>query len=278
MTILYMGLGLAVGAAYHASPELQAAVSSDHLDHLVPQFVLQELPAGVKGILFAAIPAAAMSSLDSALNSLSASTMRDFIEPFSPVDDDPARANAQMLRRSKITTVAWGAAMTGFAFLVGGISDTVVEGINKLGSLFYGPILAAFLTGVLDRRARGTAMLAGVVAGVGINLGLWLGLEDRVFWMWWNVTGLVAGIAVTAIGSRLMDPPDPSKLEPSARVIDIVYPRPTWGLLDAAAQAGLAVQDGLPMLLWQGVEALERWIGQTLPDEAIAAMRAALET
>ena len=103
--------------------------------------------------------------------------------------------------------------MTGFAFLVGGISDTVVEGINKLGSLFYGPILAAFLTGVLDRRARGTAMLAGVVAGVGINIALWLGLEDRVFWMWWNVSGLVAGIAVTAIGSRMMEPPDPSKLE-----------------------------------------------------------------
>lgn len=213
MTILYMGLGLAVGAAYYESPELQAAVSADHLDHLVPQFVLQELPAGVKGILFAAILAAAMSSLDSALNSLSASTMRDFIEPFSPVDDDPARANAQMLRRSKITTVAWGAAMTGFAFLVGGISDTVVEGINKLGSLFYGPILAAFLTGVLDRRARGTAMLAGVAAGVFINITLWLGLEEHVFWMWWNVTGLVAGIAVTAIGSRLMDPPDPRKLE-----------------------------------------------------------------
>lgn len=72
-------------------------------------------------------------------------------------------------------------------------------------------------------------------------------------------------------------PPDPSKLGQTARVIDIVYPRPTWGLLDAAAQAGLAVQDGLPMLLWQGVEALERWIGQTLPEEAIAAMRAALE-
>jgi len=72
-------------------------------------------------------------------------------------------------------------------------------------------------------------------------------------------------------------PPDPSKLADTARVVDIVYPRPTWGLLDAAAQAGLAVQDGLPMLLWQGVEALERWIGRTLPEEAIVAMREALE-
>ncbi len=71
-------------------------------------------------------------------------------------------------------------------------------------------------------------------------------------------------------------PIDPSKLPASGRVIDIVYPRPTWGLLDAAAAAGKPVQDGLPMLLWQGVAALERWLGKTLPDEAVAAMRQAL--
>ena len=207
MTLLYILLGLAVGAAYHASPELQAAVPTDPLDHLVPRFVLQELPVGVRGILFAAILAAAMSSLDSALNSLSASTMRDFIEPFAPTDD-----SAVMLRRSKITTVVWGTAMTGFAFLVGGISDTVVEGINVLGSLFYGPILAAFLTGILDPRAHGPAMIAGVVLGVGSNLVLHLALGETLFFMWWNVTGLVVAIAVTWVGSRFMAPPDPEQL------------------------------------------------------------------
>lgn len=71
-------------------------------------------------------------------------------------------------------------------------------------------------------------------------------------------------------------PVDPSRLPNEARVIDIVYPRPTWGLLDAAAQAGKSIQDGLPMLLWQGVGALERWLGKPLPPEAIAAMRQAL--
>lgn len=213
MTLLYMLLGLAIGAAYWASPELQASVPSDSLDQMVPQFILMKLPAGVKGVLFAAILAAAMSSLDSALNSLSAATMRDFIEPFAPVDDDPKVAQAQMLKRSRVTTVGWGIAMTAAAFLFEGLSDTVVEGINKLGSVFYGPILAAFLAGLLDRRSRGTAMLAGVFVGVGVNVFLWQVIGDDVFWMWWNVTGLVVGIAVTVIGSRLMAPPDPAKLE-----------------------------------------------------------------
>ena len=65
-------------------------------------------------------------------------------------------------------------------------------------------------------------------------------------------------------------------LEPGARVIDIVYPRPRDGLLDRAGAAGLTVQDGLPMLLWQGVRALELWLDLVLPDPVVDAMRAAL--
>jgi shikimate dehydrogenase len=65
-------------------------------------------------------------------------------------------------------------------------------------------------------------------------------------------------------------------LEPRARVIDIVYPRPAGGQLDRAALAGLSVQDGMAMLLWQGVRALELWLDTVLPDHAIAAMRTAL--
>lgn len=65
-------------------------------------------------------------------------------------------------------------------------------------------------------------------------------------------------------------------LAADARVIDAVYPRRAGGLLDQAAALGLRVQDGLPMLLWQGVRALERWLGRPLPADAVAAMRAAL--
>ena len=88
------------------------------------------------------------------------------------------------------------------------------------------------------------------------------------------VNATTVGMAHGPVGFPI--PIDPSRLPTGARVIDIVYPRPTWGLLDAAEQAGKATQDGLPMLLWQGVAALERWLGRKLPDQAVAAMRAAL--
>ena len=65
-------------------------------------------------------------------------------------------------------------------------------------------------------------------------------------------------------------------LEKNTCVVDIVYPRPPGGLLDRAEARGAWVQDGLPMLLWQGVRALELWLGKTLPNEAVEAMREAL--
>ncbi|MEZ4762691.1 MAG: hypothetical protein R3C26_05635 [Calditrichia bacterium] len=79
MTIMYMLMGIAVALFIFQSADLQAAVPPDKLDYMIPQYILLHPAIRIAGILFAAILAAAMSSLDSALNSLSAATMRDFI-------------------------------------------------------------------------------------------------------------------------------------------------------------------------------------------------------
>lgn len=205
LMLLYILLGLSIGAVYMQSAELRAAIPPQHLDYLVPQFILQQIPTGVRALLFAAILAAAMSSLDSALNSLSASTMRDFIERGR---DLPQR---RILFLSKLTTVVWGLMITGLAFLVGNISETVVEGINKIGSAFYGPILASFLTGVLSKRANARGVSTGVLTGVAFNLVLWLALPE-VHWMWWNLFGLLTSVLITLIVSRLTSPPRPEQI------------------------------------------------------------------
>ncbi|MBA4137884.1 MAG: sodium transporter [Opitutus sp.] len=205
LTLLYAALGLAVGAVFHLSPDLRAAVPEGRLDYLVPRFIELFLPPGIRGLLVAAILAAAMSSLDSALNSLSAATLRDFVLP--------RLKSPRVLLASRLVTLLWGALITGFAFWVGDISTTVVEGINRLGAFFYGPLLAAFAAGVIDRRARGPGVVAGVVIGVGVNVWLLFQFGGQLFWMWWNITGLVSAIVVTAGVSRLLAPPRAVQLE-----------------------------------------------------------------
>ena len=194
LTLLYLGLGIAVGAVYLHFPEFRAEVPADHPDYLIPEFILYRLPVGVKGILIAALLAAAMSSLDSALNSLSAVTLRDFIEKKWHLSEK------QLLRLGKLTTVAWGGLITFFAFYVGQISETVIEAINKIGSAFYGPILAAFLAGILIERISLRGVIIGILAGVGLNLSLWLS-NAPIHWMWWNLFGCVMSLAAAYLAS-----------------------------------------------------------------------------
>jgi SSS family solute:Na+ symporter len=226
LTLLYALLGLALAAVWASSPELRAAVPPQRLDFLVPRYIELHLPVGLRGLLVAAVLAAAMSSLDSAVNSLSAATLRDFGERWVT----PARE----LLFSRLLTLAWGAVITGAALQVGGWSSTVVEGINRVGALFYGPLLAAFACGLLDRRARGPAMRAGVLAGLGANLLLWLGLGSAVFWMWWNLAGLLVAVLVTALLSRWM--PGPPPLLP---VLPAAEPLPRRWVAAAVAATGL---------------------------------------
>lgn len=66
------------------------------------------------------------------------------------------------------------------------------------------------------------------------------------------------------------------RLDRAARVIDIVYPRSKGGLLDQAQNQGLSVQDGVTMLLWQGVFALQIWLKKTIEQTTVKTMRNAL--
>lgn len=65
-------------------------------------------------------------------------------------------------------------------------------------------------------------------------------------------------------------------LRRGTRLVDLVYPRADGGLLDVAAGHGARTQDGLPTLLWQGVRALELWLGIALPASVVATMRRSL--
>ena len=134
-----------------------------------------------------------MSSLDSVLNSLSAATVHDFILRRGTKPQN-------LLRTGKITTLIWGLCITAFAFVVGEISDTVIESINKIGSVFYGPILAAFLAGVCTRRVGSGAIFAGILGGVGFNLSCWV-LLPETNWMWWNVFGCLIALVIALIVS-----------------------------------------------------------------------------
>lgn len=184
----FVGVGIAAYAANH--PEFIAGLPTDNgspnYNVAVPSYMLQTLPAGVLGLGMIALFAAAMSSLDSVINSLSASTMEDFVRRFH----QGSWSDTKELLISRGLTLAWGGLALWFSFYVGRIADTVLEAINIIGSLINGPVLGVFALGLLTRRARGPGAIAGLLSGFAFNLWCWAYLP-ALSWLWWNVFGFV---------------------------------------------------------------------------------------
>lgn len=198
----YVGMGLLIGAFAFQNAHFSNLIPSDKVDYMVPVFVLNYLPHGVIGFLVVALLAAFMSSLDSSINSLSAATMKDVYQPFIRPDSD----EEHYFRFSRILTVFWGVVCTGLAFVVGSISDTIIEAINKVGSLFYGPVLSVFILAILFRRAGALGAKLAVLGGVTVNMVLWIGFPG-VSWLWWNAAGCLSGIGIGYVVS-LVSPRD----------------------------------------------------------------------
>jgi SSS family solute:Na+ symporter len=184
---LYCFLGVLLAGIIATQPEFAARVLADRPDALVPHFVLAAAPAGIRGLFIAGLLAAAMSTLDSAYNSLSAVTLRDVL---GWQDQDPRR-----LRAARMLTIGWGVLCTAFSFLFANSGQTVIETVNQVGSLFYGPILGLFVLGMLFKHTGGGAALTGFVLGLLVNAALWQ-FAPSVSWLWWNAIGFGVCVGV----------------------------------------------------------------------------------
>ncbi len=191
LVLTYCFLGVCIGAFAVKFPEFISAIpvnasGTPNFNMAVPTFILKYFPHGLIGLVMVGLFAAAMSSLDSTINSLSAVTMQDIIKRFFSKN----MTMKKELLMSRGLTVFWGAACIVFAFFVGDISDSIIVSVNKIGSLINGPILAVFLMGLLTRKTSGTGAVSGLICGFLGNLYLWV-FQPETSWLWWNVIGFV---------------------------------------------------------------------------------------
>jgi SSS family solute:Na+ symporter len=146
----------------------------------LPALIGRELPVGLVGLAVVALLAAAMSSLDSVINSLSATTLKDFVKPL--MGNRIATAQ-QELQWGRGLTVFWGLFALVTAFYVDDIASTIIVAVNKVGSLINGPILGVFLLGLFTYRTTGVGARRGFIAGLLTNAGLWVWVPAVSWWV-----------------------------------------------------------------------------------------------
>ena len=166
-------------------------------DFVFITFVLNFLPHGIIGLLMAVIFSAAMSSTSSELSALGSTTTIDFYKRMI----NPGGSDKQNLFMSRLFTVFWGILALLFAIFASQL-DNLIQAVNILGSVFYGPILGIFIVAFAVKFVKGNAVfIATMVSEVFIIFLYFMGRNGsfELGYLWLNPIGalLVVFIAMT---------------------------------------------------------------------------------
>jgi SSS family solute:Na+ symporter len=131
-------------------------------DRVFPHFIAKHLPPGLTGLLIAAVFAAAMSTVSTSLNSSATLLMTDYYRRFF---NRQARER-QCLLALYASTFVWGALGTGMALLLVKLTESALDIWWTLSGIFGGGMCGLFLLGMMSRRAKNPAAVAGVIVGV----------------------------------------------------------------------------------------------------------------
>jgi len=161
-------------------------------DDVVPAFMARAFPAGAVGLVIAAILAASLSSIDSAINAGTSVVVVDFYQRLWRRSGRGGRSDVFVAR---VATTLLGMAGTALAVNVSRIG-TLLEIANRLVNAFTGPLLGIFLLAMFSRRARsGGVLVAGLVGSL---VSYWVAYHSAIGFMWPSSFGLAATLAVGA--------------------------------------------------------------------------------
>ena len=196
-SLLFFGMGTALYAFFKTRPDLMSPTLED-ADAVFPWYIVTQLPTGVAGLLIAALFAAAMSSLDSSMNSVATAVTTDFYRRFKGDATDRA-----CLALARWVTVAVGLAGMGFALVMTGWDiKSLWDEFSKVIGLFAGGLGGLFLLGIFSRRAHGIGALVGLAASGAVQFTV--GRTGVVYLLLYSFTGVVTCVVVGYVASLVI--------------------------------------------------------------------------
>ncbi len=207
ISIVFYWVGTALWAYYHLHPEVAPAFPPEQADRILPYFVANQMPVGIRGLILAALFAATMSSIDSGINSITTTTLVDIYERLFGWKATERRR----LAMARMWTLIWGGLATALAIVLGAWGKGLMEKSVSVASWFSGPLLGIFLLGMITRRANARGTLIG--AAVGFPVVVLIAFKTDVTWLWYNAIGTLVTFVVGYVASFLLPPPPPEKVE-----------------------------------------------------------------
>jgi SSS family transporter len=160
------------------------------VNYVFPTFIMTWMPVGLVGLMIAAIFTAAMSASGGELNALATATIIDFYRRHFV----KSASDEHYLRVSKLATVFWGLLACVVALFAAN-QGSLIEVVNRYGSLYYGSLLGVFILAIVTKRATATGAFWGMLAGLAAVLTVAFTMPWIAF-LWHNVIGAVVVVFV----------------------------------------------------------------------------------
>ena len=200
-------VGFALLGFFRANPQAlpaNASVSTD-ADKLFPHFITNFLSPGLAGLVIAGMFAAAMSSLDSGINSIVTVFTTDFLPRLRKTNI----ADKQKLKLAKYMVLGIGVAVVLISSMMGYVPGNIMEVTSKTNGLFVAPLFILFFLALFVRFSNAFGALFGALYGfvAAAIWGYWDVIVDDEAWrlsfQWIMLVSLVAGIGVGVLLSWL---------------------------------------------------------------------------
>ena len=176
-------------------------------DYIFMSYVIDYLPTGVIGLLFAVMFCAAMSSTASELNALASTTTIDIYKRSIKKKEN----DRHYLMSSKYFTLLWGLLAILFA-TTASLFENLIQAVNLLGSLFYGTILGIFVVAFYFKNVKSNAVFYCSIAAeiIVVSIHFLNHYQLAPYWLqmgylWYNVVGCLLVILFSTLGQKIIN-------------------------------------------------------------------------
>ena len=174
-----------------AGAEKSIKVETNDKDYIFINFILNQLPKGLIGLLIAVILSAAMSSTSSEINALATTTTMDLIKRnYANIDEK------KIVYLTKVFTLLWGICAIIIA-CVAFLADNLIQLVNIIGSIFYGNVLGIFLIALFTKKIRSLSVFtSAIITQIAIIYIWWI---DIIPFLWLNILGCFLVTSLSAL-------------------------------------------------------------------------------
>lgn len=213
VVMIFLGIGLLLYVKYvhdtQASLVSGTSFFTDARD-IFPQYIKNNIPIGVRGLMITGLLAAALSSFNSAINSMASSFVTDLYLPIKKDKGMNVGSDQEQISSSRKMVVLMGMMLTGFAIVTCVMQQSsglnLVDFATGVMCFAYAGMIGVFLTAIFTKRGNVKSVIASLIVGALIILPLMFQKElfghSYIAWTWWCPIGGFFSFLVCIMGKR----------------------------------------------------------------------------